>query len=117
MSSLDRQDTCGKRCQHRAASGQIIACAQIACIFRLDNEFLDHIRFVAPERGALGKIIKMQVLLLVDVEFSRLRPLRRTGPLTAFLPRCPGFQEAGLDFWTWLLSLEPSDLVPQLLNS
>src|SRR5216684_791784 len=36
------------------------------------------------------------------------------------LPPCPGLrglQETGSDFWTRLLSLEPGDLVPQLLNS
>ena len=57
--------------------------------------------------------------LVMNVEFRSLRPFRRTRPLAAFLPhalRLPGFQNAGLDIGSRLLSLELGILVPQLPN-
>src|SRR5438874_12048409 len=59
----------------------------------------------------------MQAGLLIDAELSVLRPLCRTWPL-AFRShglRLRGFENAGLDIRFWLLSLELSDLVTQLL--
>src|SRR5437762_2929477 len=59
----------------------------------------------------------MQAGLVIDAELSVLRPLCRTWPL-AFRShglRLRGFENAGLDIRFWLLSLELSDLVTQLL--
>src|SRR5438552_10573865 len=59
----------------------------------------------------------MQRLLAVNRQLGSLRPLRRTGTLVPFLALGLGgaFQHAGLDIGTWLLALEPGNLIPQLL--
>src|SRR6266404_8154606 len=109
VTAFDRQDAFRKRRQYRAAAGQVIACPQVACVFVLDEEFLDYVGFVAPESGPLGKALQTQRLLMVNLEFRSLRPLRRTGTLTAFFLHGLGlrrFQKTGLDIRTRFLSLE-----------
>jgi len=119
VAAPDRQHAGGKRRQHGTATGQSIARPQVAGVVVVDDEFLNHVRFVAPEGGADGQALGMQRHLLMDVQFRRLGPLGGTRPLAAFGrrgPRRPRFQKAGLEVGTRPLSLEKGDLIPQLLD-
>src|SRR5712692_8449441 len=85
----------------------------------LNDEFLDHVRLIATQLGALGKALGIQPFFVVDREFGSLRSLCRTRtlfPFLAFCIRLNGFQPARLDIRTRLLPLELGIRITQLLN-